>query len=113
MVVDHANCLHEGIDDGWAAELEPTFRQVLGNFLRHGGFGRDLPRAAEFVYLGLAVEEAPQQSGKSWSLVHHLEPGTRREDRALDLHPVAYDAFIQHQALDLLRRIAGNLLRRE
>src|SRR6266498_4131799 len=34
MVIDHADGLHEGVDDGRAAELEPTARQILGDFLR-------------------------------------------------------------------------------
>src|SRR5271170_3618581 len=40
MVVDHANRLHEGVDDGRAAELEAALRQFLG----HGARGRRLRR---------------------------------------------------------------------
>src|SRR4029079_2862528 len=59
MIVDHADRLHEGIDNGRADELEPPRRQFLRHLLRQRGFGRHLRGVAEFVDLRLAVEEIP------------------------------------------------------
>ena len=42
MIVHHPDSLHEGVDDGWAAELEPRLFQVLGNLPRQGCLGRHL-----------------------------------------------------------------------
>src|ERR1700733_6623783 len=42
MVVDHADRLHEGVDDGRAAELEAALRQFLGDGARGRGLVRNL-----------------------------------------------------------------------
>ena len=39
----------------------------------------------------------PQQLREPRAFLHHLEPGARRGDRALDLHAVAHDAGVLHQ----------------
>ena len=59
MIVDHAGRLHEGVDDGRAAELEAALREFLGHGARDGGFGRDLPRGLVVIDLRFAVEEIP------------------------------------------------------
>ena len=63
--------------------------------------------------LRLAVEEIPQQRGEARAFLHHLEPGARREHRALDLQPVAHDAGIVHQRSLLARVVARNFGRLE
>src|ERR1700733_6467052 len=75
MVVDHADGLHEGIDDGRAAELEAALRQFLGHGARHRRLCRNLSHSAIAVDLRLAVDEAPQQLGKARTLFHHVKPG--------------------------------------
>ena len=47
MVVDHADRLHEGIDDGRADELEAARRKLLGHLPRQRGLGRHLLGVAE------------------------------------------------------------------
>ena len=42
MVVDHADRLHEGIDDGRADELEAARRSSFDILLRQRGLGRHL-----------------------------------------------------------------------
>src|SRR5207253_2125927 len=46
-------------------------------------------------------------------LLHHVEPGARREDRCFDLQAVAHDAFVLKQAFDSFRRVARDLRRFE
>src|SRR5580704_558184 len=64
MVVDHADGLHEGIDDGRTAELEAALREFLRHRARCCGFRRDLPCRLEIIDLRLAVDEIPQQFRK-------------------------------------------------
>src|SRR3954464_13321468 len=113
VVVHHADRLHEGIDDGRADELEATAGQLLRDFPRQLGLGRDLSDAAPAVHQGLAVDEVPEQTGESGPLLHHVEPGAAGAYRALDLHAIAHDAGVAHQPLDLLRSVARDLLRCE
>src|ERR1700733_1995705 len=77
MVVDHADGLHKGVDDGRAAELEAALRQFLGHGARDGGLRRNLTHAAIAVDLGPAVDEVPEQFGKAGTLFHRAEPGAR------------------------------------
>ena len=39
VIVDHAHRLHEGVDDGRAAELESAAAEFLRHCLRHFGGG--------------------------------------------------------------------------
>ena len=61
----------------------------------------------------LAVDKAPEIGAEARALLHHLEPGARRGDRAFDLRPIAHDALVPHQGFDLLAREARDLLRGE
>src|SRR5581483_5487810 len=74
MVVDHADRLHEGVDDGRAAELEPTGGELLRHLARDVGLCRDLLGGAEMVHLRLAVDEVPQQCRKAFVALHDLQP---------------------------------------
>src|SRR5215470_269642 len=109
MIVDHADSLHEGVDDGRADELETAAGKFFRNLARYRGFRRHLFGAAEIVHLRLAVEKIPEQAREAGSLLHHLEVGARGQDGTFDLQSIAHDAGILHQPLDLLRRIAGDL----
>ncbi len=68
---------------------------------------------AEIVELRPAVDEIPQQFGEARAFFHDLEPGARREHRALDLGAVAHDAGVGHQALDLWLAVARDFFRRK
>src|SRR5262249_41456497 len=110
MVVDHARRLHEGIDDARADELEATPRELLGHRSRDRRFRRHLRGGAEAIDLGPAADEIPKQPREARTLFHCTEIRARGENRALDLHAIADDARILHQLLDLLRRVARDLL---
>src|SRR6185312_12067077 len=113
VVVDHADRLHEGVDDGRADELEAARRQFLRQLARDVGLGRNLFRRLEAVDLRPAVNEAPQQRRETRALLHDLEIAARGENRALDLGTVAHDAGVAHQLLEFGRAIARDLLRLE
>src|SRR5262249_56155070 len=59
MVVDHADRLHKGIDDGRPAKFEAALRQFLGHCARHRGFGRHLPSTAKMIDLRPTLDEVP------------------------------------------------------
>src|SRR5580692_6974414 len=61
MIVDHADRLHEGVDDGRPAEFEAALRQFFGDRARDGGLRRHLASRFVMVDLWLAVDELPQQ----------------------------------------------------
>ena len=93
--------------------LKPRPGELLRDLARQRGLRRHLRGGAEIVDLRLAVDEVPQQPREARALLHDVEPGARGEHRALDLHAVAHDAGVLHQPLDLLRRVARDLLRLE
>src|SRR6516162_3233371 len=113
MVVNHADRLHEGIDDGRPAELEAALLKVLRDGARNRGLVGHLSRGLVVIDLRLTVDEIPQQLGKARTLLHYVQEGARRQHRALDLRTVAHDAGILHQALDLRRPVARDLLGRK
>src|SRR3984885_1568600 len=61
MIVDHADRLHEGVDDGRPAEFETALQKLLGDRARGCGFRRHLACGFVVVDLRLAVLEIPQQ----------------------------------------------------
>src|SRR3984957_12276690 len=85
MIIDHADRLHEGVDDGRPAEFEAALRQLLGDRARGCGLRRHLAGGFVVVDLWLAVDEVPQQLRKTRPLVHDVEPGPRRAHGAFDL----------------------------
>src|SRR5262249_39228362 len=113
MIVYHAGGLHEGVDDGRPHELEAAARELLRDLSRQLRLRRGLRGGAEAIDLRLAVEKVPEQAREARALLHRLEIGAGREHAALDLQAVAHDAGVLHQRLDLLRREARDLLRRE
>src|ERR1019366_10340283 len=94
MIVDHADRLHEGIDDGRPDEFEAVTSKFLGHRPRFIGFGRRARTAAEFMVYRFAADVLPKHLGKSRAALHDLDKGAGRADRARDLGAVAYDAGV-------------------
>src|SRR5271155_826881 len=113
VVVDHADRLHEGVDDRRAAELEATRSELFRHGARCRGFRRNLTRGLIAVHLRLAINEIPQQLREARSLCRDFKPGARREHRALDLGAVAHDAGVLHQPFDFFWRVTRDFRRRE
>src|ERR1700733_5705650 len=111
MVIDHADSLHEGVDDGRAAKFEAALRQFLGHRARDRGLGGHLALGAVVVDFRFAVDEIPEELGEARPLVHYFEPSARGEHGAFDLGAVAYDAGVAHQLLDFGGPVARDLFR--
>ena len=112
MIVDHARRLHEGVDDGRAAELEACVLQRLRHFLRGLGFRLDIVEVLQPVLNRLSIDEFPEEIREAFLLLD-IKIGARGKDRALDLLAIADDAFVGHQLLEFRRRIARDLRRLE
>src|ERR1700733_1438694 len=97
MIVDHADCLHERVDNGRPAKLEAALGEILRHGLRYFGLGRHLAPAAKAVHLRPAVDEIPQQFGEAGAFLHDLEPSACRDNGALDLRAIAHDAGVLHE----------------
>ena len=108
MVIDHADRLHEGIDDGRAAELEAALFQVLGDFGGKRRFGGKLILAAKLILDRRAIDEIPEIMAEA-ALILQGKKSLRRGDRGFDLGAIADDAFILHQGGELGRFVARNL----
>src|SRR5712691_4280645 len=108
VVVDHADRLHEGVDDRRPAEFEALRFQILRNSLRQRRLSRNLPPALETINERLAVREVPQIRGKARALFHDLKPGAGRQNGAVDFQLVAHNSLVLHQAGDFLLVVAGD-----
>src|SRR5665213_166679 len=113
MVVDHADRLHKGVDDGRPDEFKTVADELLRHRARDFRFGRGLTAFFYFAVLRLAAEMVPQEGGKSRAAVHDIEVSARRIDRAFDLGAIAHNAGVLHQPFDFLRRVARDLFRIE
>src|SRR5262245_36101200 len=100
MVVDQPAGLHGGIDDGGTAEAKATLLEVLRYRFGQGRRSRHVPAAAEAVLQRLVANEVPEIA-REVLVFRKLEIGLRIGDAGLDLEPVAHDAFVLHQALQL------------
>src|SRR6185312_11032905 len=113
MVVDHADGLHERVDDGRPDEFKTACDKFLRYFLGQCRLCRHLSGRTETVELRLAVEMIPEQIRKSRPALHDFKPGACGRDRSLDFCPIADNAGILHQRFDLSLRIARDFFRRK
>src|SRR5215203_297116 len=101
VVVDHADRLHEGVDDRRADEVEALGLERLRDRPRGLVLGPDIGPAREVVLHRAAVDEPPQERREALPLLDR-EPAARAGNGAEDFLPVADDAGIAHQRLDVL-----------
>src|ERR1700722_11633109 len=56
VIIDHADGLHEGVDDGRPTKFEAALREILGHRTRGRRFRRNLACGLEIIDLGFAVD---------------------------------------------------------
>ena len=105
MVVDHADRLHERVDDGRADEFEAAVQRVLSIFFATATF-RPAPAAScgNCFAVGLPSRWSHRKFEKPGPLSMISSQARADDDRALDLGAVAHDAGVLHQPLDLALR---------
>src|SRR5262249_18560344 len=108
VVVDEPDGLHERVADGRPDEAKAALLQVLAYRPGLGCLRRDLAERPPLADDRLAVDEAPEIGVEAASVGAHLEHALRVVHRRLDLQPVADDARVLEQAVDVaLREPAG------
>jgi hypothetical protein len=70
MVIDHAHGLHEGVNDRWADKFESARGEFFGQFDRQFRLGRDLLHVLQTIDFRPAIDEIPQELGKSGPVLH-------------------------------------------
>src|SRR5262245_55695399 len=110
MVIDHADRLHESITNRGPDEPKTVRAQIGRKGVRDAGAGRDAPRRSPAVLDGPTVHETPDVTVQAPMAGLEFERGPRVLDRRLDLEPVADDAGVFHQPVDLARAIARHAL---
>ena len=112
MVVDHADRLHEGIDDGRSAKCKARGLERLRHLARCLRLGRHLRPRAEIVLGGAPASHVPQPLREAAAL-HDRKIGTRARYRSDDLGAVADNAGVGHQRGDARLVVAHDRLRLE
>ena len=97
VIVDQAGCLHRGVADGRADELEAPLAQIRAqrSGFRAGG-GRLRQRVAG-VDQGRLLNEAPERGRKAAERCLHLEKPLGIGDGSTDFLPVADKAGVLQQ----------------
>src|SRR6266705_3276376 len=113
MVVDHADCLHESVDDGRADKTETAPLEVLADRIRRPRAGRHLPHAAPAVLQRPPAGEAPEISVEGAEFPLHVEEGAGVADGGLDLEAIAHDPRVAEQPFDVAGAKARHLDRVE
>ena len=108
MVVYHADCLHEGVADGRADEIEAVVLQVPAHLFGYSGLRRDLPDAVPAVLDRDIVDIAPQVACKRRIFFEKLQESAGVFDRGLYFQAIADDAGVLHQAVNIFLAVAGD-----
>ena len=75
MIIDHADRLHVGVDDGGADEIEPAFFQVLADGFSERGEGGDFAEVFSVIDDGGVVDPAPEVVVERAAFLYQLEDG--------------------------------------
>src|SRR5262249_49019488 len=111
VIVHHPNCLHEGITDRRSDKVEPAPAQVLAHVHRFLRISREALQAVPGILDWRAADKLPDVAIETAEFFLDFEKSLGIRDRGLDLQPVAYDAGIVHQSLDLVGFEARDFLR--
>jgi len=108
VIIDHASRLHEGVQDGAAAKLEPAPHHVPAHRVRDRAGGRYLRHALPGILNGSPAGETPQIRIQRTKFLLDLKHAVGVVDDGIDFCPVAHNASVGEQLLHFLNAIAGN-----
>src|SRR5208282_4134401 len=109
VVVDHPDCLHEGVAYRRPNELESAPEQVLAHGVRFGRSRRNLLQRLPGIPAGLSTDEAPDVGVKAAEFLLHSEKGLRVLDGGGELEPVAHDAGVGKERPDFTGVVTRDL----
>ena len=101
VVVDHADPLHEGVDDGGTDKAEPPAFHVFRDAVAERGRGRHFTKVGEVVDLRAAIDESPELGIETALIVLNVENGAGIAAGAVDFQPVADDPRILAKRLEV------------
>ena len=101
MVVDHADPLHEGVDDGRTDKAEPPAFHVFRDAVAERGRGRHFTKVGEVVDLRTAMNKSPEIGIEAALLVLNVENGAGIAAGAVDFQPVADEPHILAKRLEV------------
>lgn len=113
MVIDHAGCLHMGVDNGRANEGETPLLQVPADGVGYRTGGRDLFHRPPVILYGLAVHEPPYVVGKASALLLNFEKRACVGAGTIYLTAIANDPGVLKQGIQLPVFVARNFIRVE
>ena len=94
MVVDHADPLHEGVDDGGTDKAEPPAFHVFRDAVAERGRGRHFTKVSEVVDLRVASYKSPEIGIETALILLKVENGAGIAAGAVDFQLVADDPCI-------------------
>ena len=94
MVVDHADPLHEGLDDSGTDKAEPPTFHVFRDSAAERGRGRHFTKVSEVVDLRVAIYKSLEIGIETALLVLKVENGAVIAAGAEDFQPVTDDPRI-------------------
>jgi hypothetical protein len=109
VIVDHADCLHEGVTDGGADKSETALLQVPAHGVGFGGPGGKLFQRPPGVPLGFAAHELPNVPIEASEFLLNGKKGPGVLGRGLDFEPVANNARIAEQPFRFAAGVPGDL----
>ena len=101
MVVDHADPLHEGVDDGGTDKAEPPAFHVFRDAVAERGRGRHFTKVGEVFDLRAAIAESSEIGIETALLVLNVEIGAGIAAGAVNFQPVADDPRILAKRLEV------------
>src|SRR5712692_3954393 len=110
MIIDDADSLHPGVDDGRANELESPALQVLRDDRRERGLRWKRPPRTPHHLL---FRERPTQCAEILASIAHLTEDAGARDGRLDLGVGPDDSSIVHEAVNVALGEAGHPCRVE
>ncbi len=94
VVIDHAGCLHVGVDDRRPKEFKTAFFEIFRQRLSLGGYNRKVFERPMFISNGRATDKTPNIFRESTEFFLDLEKTLGVVDGGFNLHPIADDAGV-------------------
>src|SRR5882724_10301641 len=111
MIVDHADCLHEGVANRRADKFESAPQQIPAHSVGFGGARGYVSQRAPTILDRLAANESPEISVESSEFFSHLKEPFRVLDCSCDFQSVPHDPIVAEQPLNVALVIARDLVR--
>ena len=108
VVVDHANRLHERVDNRRTDKIEPAFLQVFAYYIGFFGSCGKFFKITQTALERFMPDKFPDVTFERAKLFLDFEERGRVADGRFDLQAVAHDAFVGKKLADFLRTVVDD-----